>query len=262
MSWARAWIRMGVLLSMAALGSGCVGDPDGVPGPADGELSGEVLVSAAASLTDAFVDLAAAVEHAHPDVDVALNLGGSATLREQLLEGAPADVFASADPGHMDAVVAARGVIGAPRTVAHNRLIIVVPRGNPAAVTGLDAFADEDLLLGLCAPSVPCGALAREALQEAGVAPAIDTNEPDVRALLTRVVAGELDAGIVYVTDAMAADGAVDSVAIPDELQARATYPIAVLADSRSPRAAATFVAFALGAEGQRILRAHGFGLP
>ena len=177
----------------------------------------QLLVSAAASLTDAFAEVEAAFEETNPDVDVVLNLGGSSALREQLLEGAPADVFASANVSNMDQVVEAGGVAGEATTFVTNSLQIAVPRGDPAGVTGLGDFANDELLIGLCAEGVPCGEFGRQALAAAGVTASIDTNEPDVRALLTKLEAGELDAGITYMTDVISTDGGVDGIDIPDE---------------------------------------------
>jgi molybdate transport system substrate-binding protein len=225
-------------------------------------LGGEVVVSAAASLTDAFTEIESVFESANPDVDVTLNLGGSSALREQILGGAPADVFASANTSNMDQVQEAGFVAGESEVFAKNLLQIAVPSGNPAGITGLEDFARPELLIGLCAEEVPCGDFAREALAKAGVAPVIDTNEPDVRALLTKVEAGELDAGVTYVTDVASTDGAVDGVDIPDSENVVAEYPIAVLSDAPNPDAATAFVAFVLSDEGQAILTEYGFASP
>jgi molybdate transport system substrate-binding protein len=225
-------------------------------------LDGEVLVSAAASLTDVFAELEAAFESANPGVDVLLNLGSSSSLREQILEGAPADVFASANSSNMDQVVAAAEVSGEPKIFARNLLQIAVPSGNPGHITGLEDFADEELLIGLCAEDVPCGDFARVALMNAGVTPAIDTNELDVRALLTKIEAGELDAGITYMTDVLSTGGAVEGIDIPEELNVVADYPIASLAHAPNPDAAAAFVAFVLSDEAQDIFDNYGFASP
>jgi molybdate transport system substrate-binding protein len=250
----RRWYRRGGTSLIAGLIlAGCAGG--------DG-MTGEVLVSAAASLTDAFAEIETAFEQANPGVDVVLNLGPSSALREQILEGAPADVFASANTSNMDQVVEAGGVDGEPTVFVTNLLQIAVPAGNPAGVTGLGDFADDTLLIGLCAEDVPCGDFGREALTKAGVNPAIDTNEPDVRALLTKIGAGELDAGITYVTDVRSAEGEVDGVDIPDELNVVARYPIAALADARNPEDAAAFVEFVLSEGGQDILTSYGFSSP
>jgi molybdate transport system substrate-binding protein len=159
----------------------------------------------------------------------------------------------------MDQLVEAGEVDGTPEVFARNRLEIVVPAGNEAGVDGLDDFADPDLLIGLCAEEVPCGELGREALEGAGVTPAQDTDEPDVRSLLTKFEAGDLDAGIVYATDVRAAGDAVEGIEIPEEDNVIAECPIAALAGASEPAAAEAFVAFVLSAEGQAILASYGF---
>jgi len=191
-----------------------------------------------------------------------LNLAGSSALREQILEGAPADVFASANTSNMDQLAEAGEVARESQIFVRNLLQIAVPSGNPAGVTGLEDFGRDELLIGLCAEDVPCGDFAREALANAGVTPAIDTNEPDVRALLTKVEAGELDAGITYVTDVAPTDGAVDGVDIPEDVNVVADYRIAVLANAPNPDAASAFVDFVLSDEGQAILTKFGFAAP
>lgn len=224
--------------------------------------SSEVLVSAASSLTEAFTEMETAFESANPEIDVVLNIGGSSALREQILAGAPADVFASANTSNMGLVVDAGDVEGEPAIFARNRLEIAVPVGNPGNVTGLADFARGELLIGLCAESVPCGDYGRQVLQNAGVIPAVDTEEPNVRALLTKIEVGELDAGIVYETDVASTDGEVTGVGIPDSDNVHADYPIAVLAEAPNMDGAAVFLAFVLSEEGRAILANHGFVLP
>lgn len=262
----RARVRLPVvsvlLLVLAACGGADATTTTSGGGSPAGGLEGEVLVSAAASLTDAFAEFESAFEAANPGVDVVLNLGPSSGLREQILEGAPADVFASANTSNMDQVAEAGEVAGEPQIFVQNLLQIAVPVGNEAGVAGLEDFANETLLIGLCAEGVPCGDFGRQALENAGVAPSIDTNEPDVRALLTKIEAGELDAGIVYVTDVMSADRAVEGIDIPEEHNVVANYPIAVLRNAPNPDAAAAFVAFVLSDEGQAILAEFGFAAP
>ena len=225
-------------------------------------VEGELLVSAAASLTDAFAEMESAFEDANPDVDVVLNLGSSSALREQILEGAPADVFASANTSNMDQVAEAGEVAAEPEIFVTNSLQIAVPAGNPFGVTGLEDFAREELLIGLCAEDVPCGDFGRQALENAGVTPSIDTNEADVRALLTKIEAGELDAGITYVTDVLSTSGTVEGVDIPAEVNVVAEYPIATLTGAPNPGAAAAWVEFVLSEEGQAILTSYGFTSP
>ena len=189
---------------------------------------------------------------------------GFADLRihQQILAGAPADVFASASTVDMDAVVGGGDVVAAPRAFARNQLRIVVPAENPGAVTRLEDLADPSLLIGLPAPEATSGRYAAEALALAGVVPSVDSYEPDVRALLTKVATGELDAGIVFATDVAAAAGAVLGIDIPSAFQVEATYPIAVLASSPHPDTAADFVAFVLSPPGQAVLATHGFLAP
>ena len=183
-------------------------------------------------------------------------------LREQILEGAPADVFASADVANMDQIVVSDGTVGRPTIFATNRMQIAVPVGNPGEVSGLDDFGSDRLLIGLCAVGVPCGDAARTVLASARVAPAVDTNEPNVRALLTKIGAGELDAGLVYVTDVAAAADEVMGIVVPAELNVVGEYPIVVLSGGANRRGAEDFVSFVLSAAGRAILSGHGFGAP
>jgi len=224
-------------------------------------LEGDITVFAAASLTDAFTELGTTFESENQDVSVELNFGASSALREQILAGAPADVFASANTSNMDQVVEG-GAATDPENFVTNQLQIAVPAGNDAGVTGLDDFANPDLLIGLCAEEVPCGEFGREALANAGVTPSIDTNEPDVRSLLTKVEAGDLDAGIVYMTDVLAAGDTVEGIDIPADENVVATYPIATLSDDPNAEVADAFVEFVLSDEGQEILDSYGFDAP
>ena len=253
----RFFVLSGLAMILVVAFSGC-----SAAGPGGDGLEGTVLVSAAASLGNAFTDIEAAFEELHPRVDVVLNLGASSTLREQILEGAPADVFASANQSNMAMLVEAGDVAGEPTVFAHNLLQIVVPAGNPGGVTGLADFGREELLIGLCAQGAPCGEGARTALHNAGVTPVIDTAEPDVRALITKIEAGELDAAITYLTDVFAAGGSVDGVEIPEDVNVIAEYPIALLAGSTNPDAAAAFVEFVLSRDGQAILAEYRFASP
>jgi molybdate transport system substrate-binding protein len=233
-----------------------------LPSCGGGAPDGKLSVFAAASLTDAFEDLAASFEAAHPGVEVQLNLAASSSLREQILAGAPADVFASASTSDMDQLVEAGAVSGGASLFARNRITIAVPAGNPAGVTGLEDFADPALLIGLCAEEVPCGRYGRQALEAAGVTPSLDTNEPDVRSLLNKLEAGELDAGIVYATDVAAAGGTVEAIAIPAAYAVEATYPIAVLSGAPHPEMAQEFAAFVLSDEARQVLATFGFLSP
>ncbi|MGH8945941.1 MAG: molybdate ABC transporter substrate-binding protein, partial [Acidimicrobiia bacterium] len=192
-----------VVLAALVVVTACAAGPDG-----------ELLVSAASSLTDAFAEIESGFEAEHPDIDIVLNLGATSTLRRQILEGAPADVFASADTINMDQVVAADLASRRPKVFATNRLQIAVRRGNPTGLQDLSDLADPERVIGLCAVAVPCGRLARLALESAGITPSVDSEEPNVRALLTKIAAGEIDAGIVYQSDVTAENG-VEGIPIP-----------------------------------------------
>jgi molybdate transport system substrate-binding protein len=249
----------GAILLTVSCGSGA---PDaGTQNNAGTEISGEIVVFAAASLTDVFDTMAAAFETEFPGTEVQLNLAGSSTLREQILGGAPADVFASADERNMTVVDSAGELRSAPEIFAHNSLQIAVPASNPGEVTGLADLADPDLFVGICAEGVPCGDFARLVLDAADVEASIDTNEGDVRALLTKVEADELDAGIVYATD-VASSTDVAGINIPEGINIEVRYPIATLAASPNQEVAEEFVDFVLSPEGQYIVVAGGFGSP
>jgi molybdate transport system substrate-binding protein len=261
-------VRLLAVVSVPALVFAACGDNDDDASSTTAEaaadepaLEGDITVFAAASLTDAFTELGTTFESENPDVSVEFNFGASSALREQILAGAPADVFASANTSNMDQVVDG-GAATDPENFVTNQLQIAVPAGNEAGVAGLDDFASSDLLIGLCAEEVPCGEFGREALASAGVTPSVDTNEPDVRSLLTKVEAGDLDAGIVYVTDVLAAGDAVEGIDIPADENVIATYPIAALSDAANAEVADAFVAFVLSGEGQGILDSFGFDAP
>lgn len=256
-----AVILFAVLLPAALLLAACADAGRADDGAGQASSPSPVRVFAAASLTDAFGELALAFRADNPGVEVELNLAGSSSLGTQILSGAPADVLASASSAVMDDLVAA-GAAAEPVSFATNRLQIAVPSGNPAGLTGIEDFDRTELFLGLCAQPVPCGQLADAALELAGVEPAIDTREPDVRALAAKVAAGELDAGIVYTTDVLALADELDGIDLPDRSNPEADYPIAVLTDAGNPDGAAAFVAFVTSSQGRRILAAHGFGAP
>ena len=231
--------------------AGCAAAPEPEPTPG---LSGTVTVFAAASLTDSFAEVAAAFNEEYPGVEIVFSFGGSSTLATQIVEGAPADVFAAASPATMATVVDAGLATADPIAFATNILEIAVPTGNPGDVTGLSDFANSDLLIAVCAVEVPCGAAADKAFTAAGITPSIDTYEQDVKAVLSKVELGEVDAGLVYVTDVLA-NGKVDGVELSDV--GPVEYPIVSVTTNE---AATAFIAFVLSAKGQGILAAAGFG--
>jgi molybdate transport system substrate-binding protein len=225
----------------------------------DPEQARTVNVFAAASLTGALQTVGSTFEKAHPDVKAVLNFAGSPTLVQQIQQGAPADVFASADEANMQKLVDSGEVAGAPQLFARNHLEIVVPAGNPKHLVTLADLAKPGLTIALCGPTVPCGRYAADAFGKAGVAVPAASQELDVNAVLSKVAMGEADAGIVYVTDVRAAGGKVEGVAIPQSSNVTVRYPIAVVKHAPHPAAAATFVEFVLSPEGQRLLAGFGF---
>jgi molybdate transport system substrate-binding protein len=227
-----------------------------------GERGTPLNVFAAASLAESFGALERRFERDNPGVDVRLNLAGSATLAQQITEGAPADVFAAADQATMNTVVEAGLVAGEPSVFATNALTIVVPPGNPRGVRSFRDLAARDFTVVVCAPEVPCGAATEKAERAAGAELAPASEEQDVKAVLNKVVAGEADAGLVYVTDAASADDQVDSVAFPQSRQAINTYPIATVKRSAHADQARRFVDVVLGEAGRAELGKVGFGAP
>lgn len=230
--------------------------------PVEDTIDGTVTVFAAASLTDVFTELGDAFEAAHPDVTVDASFGPSGGLVTQITEGAPADVIATAATSNMEDLVDAEALDGDPVDFATNSLEIAVPAGNPGDVDGLEDLARQELVIALCGEEVPCGMFARQALDGAGVTPSIDSNEEDVRALLTKIAADEVDVGIVYRTDVAAGGNAVEGVPIPADENVTATYPIAVTAEAANPEGAQAFIAFVVSDEGQAALAEAGFGAP
>ena len=230
---------------------------------------GTVIVFAAASLTDAFKEIGTAFEAANPGTSVTLNFAGSQTLRTQIEEGAPADVFASANSDQMDVLVA-DGMIapGAPRTFLTNQLVVIVPPHNPAKVRSLLDLGRAGLKLDLAAPDVPVGAYARQAMEkmneefgdgfEARVLANVVSEEDNVKQVVTKVQLGEADAGIVYTSDAMAAPD-VGRITIPEDLNVVAQYLIAPLSEAGNPALAVSFEEYVLSADGQATLAKWGF---
>lgn len=226
-------------------------------------LAGEITVSAAASLTESFTRIGRDFEGRHPGTTVHFNFGSSGTLATQLLAGAPADVFASADTTNMDELVQAKLLDGMPATFASNRLAIVTPPGNPSGIATLADLADHGVV-SLCASTAPCGRYADQILSAAHVAIPAErvTRGQNVKATLSAVTSGDATAAIVYVSDAKAAGAQVDSVSIPDTQNVVATYPIATVASSANPRLATAFAEFVLGSTARAVLVEAGFLAP
>lgn len=256
----RRALAVGAALALTLAGCTAASAPEPTPAPTP-ELAGDLTVLAAASLTGVFEELAAEFGADHPGVTVTLSFGGSSALAEQIVSGAPADVFASANEPTMQSVVDA-GLAADPSVFATNTLEIVVPAGNPGEVTTLADLARPELVVALCDPAVPCGSAAEKLLVAEGVAASVDTLEEDVRAVLTKVALGEVDAALVYRTDVLEAGSDVEGIEVPAAADIVNRYPIAALAGSGSPEAAAAFVAFVRSPRGAAVLAAAGFGAP
>ena len=238
-----------VPLAAACGGSGCQGISCAQPMP-------RAIVFAASSLKAPFDEIAKQLRVS--PIDVRFNYAGTQTLTSQLTQGAPADVFASADTTHMTTAVQAGLIHGSPTIFAHNRLQIAVAKGNPKGIHSLADLARNGLVVVLADPSVPAGKYAQQALAKAGVTIRPASLELQVTAVLTKVALGEADAGIVYVSD-VKTNGNVEGVTIPDSYNVVADYPIAILKHAQDPSAAGAFVRMVLSSAGQSILTAHGF---
>jgi molybdate transport system substrate-binding protein len=248
--------------------SACAGSSDAAAGSSSaassssGDLTGTLTVFAAASLTEVFGGLGDQLKKQNPRLDVHFNFAGSSALATQLTQGAPADVFASANAKQMSLVTAAGLQAADPTIFTENVLEIAVPKGNPGKVTGLADFADPDLTLAVCAPDVPCGAAAQAVFADAGIAAEPDTQEEDVKAALTKVQLGEVDAALVYATDVRAAGSDVEGIPFPEAEKEINSYPICTLEAASNPVAAKAFMDLVLSGEGQKALADAGFRAP
>jgi len=234
---------------------------------------GALTIFAAASLTEAFTDIAGAYQAVHPGVQITFNFAGSQQLAQQLVQGAPADVFASANQAQMEAVVASGRIApSSPRVFTRNRLVVIYPKENPAGLANIIDLAKPGVKLVLAAKEVPVGGYSlqflEKASQPAGYGPGfidqamanVVSYEENVRAVYSKVALGEADAGIVYATDIPKDDpDGVGQIDIPAEWNLTAAYPFAVISDSATPELAASFVEFVLSTEGQGILAMYGF---
>lgn len=256
--------RFAALASLLALAvSACGGAiQPASPAPSASSLAGTLTVFAASSLTDVFRKAAEQLRARHPGTDYVFNFGSSSTLATQILNGAPADVFACADETNMQKIVDAQLSPAAPAFFVGNRLQIAVGPGNPRRITGLADVARPGLVVVLAGPTVPAGRYALEALQKTGVTITPMSQEVDVRAVLNKVALGEADAGIVYVTDVRSAAARVTGVDIPEQHQVIARYPITVVKGARHPGLATAFVEHLLSDDGQRLFAEFGFSRP
>jgi molybdate transport system substrate-binding protein len=226
-----------------------------------GPAGGTITVYAASSLTGAFNKIAKAFELANPGVHVKFSFGASSTLATQITSGAPADVFASASPKNMTSVVQA-GDAASSANFAKNAMEIAAAPGNPAHVTAVPDLAKSSVKVALCEPTVPCGSVALQVFKNANVTVHAVSLEQDVKSTLAKIELGEVDAGVVYVTDVLSAGAKVVAVPIPDSLNASTEYPIAALTHSAQSALAQRFVAFVTSSAGQAVLQAAGFQHP
>ena len=253
-----------------ALAAGCGGSGDDTssgsgsgssPSASSGGVSGTVTVFAAASLTETFTTLGTQFEAAHPGTTVRFNFGASSALAESINQGAPADVFASASPKNMQQVVDGGGASDS-KTFADNVMQIAVPPDNPGNVSQLSDLTRSGLKVALCQPQVPCGTVAAQVFRNAKITVKPVTEGADVKAVLTAVQLGEVDAGVVYKTDVQAAGTKVKGIEIPADQNASTSYPIAALAKAPNSAGAAAFVDYVLSDDGEKVLSQAGFTAP
>ncbi|TIC81990.1 molybdate ABC transporter substrate-binding protein [Nocardioides sp. GY 10127] len=251
------------LTGLAACSSGSSStDASGSTDSSTDSSSGQVdlTILAAASLTESFTTLADDFEKAHPDVHVTLSFDSSATLASQALDGAPADLLATADTTTMDSATDA--LDDAPEIFASNTLTMVVPADNPAGITDFADAVDGDATYVACVETAPCGSLWAAISKEEGVTSQPASLEVDVKSVLQKVTSDEADAGFVYVTDAAAAGDAVQTFTVPGAEDHVTSYPIAPLTQSEHPTLARKFIELVMSAEGQKVLADAGFSAP
>ena len=224
--------------------------------------SGDVVVFAASSLTEAFTEMGTAFKAVNPDANVTFNFAGSGDLVTQITQGAPADVFVSADDTNMKKLTDATEAAGDPVAIARNSMEMLVEKGNPKAIATVADLAKPDTIVVLCAETVPCGKTAAAVLANAGITVTPASLEDKVKGVVTKVSAGEADAGIVFVTDVNSAGDGAEGVKIPDDINVISNYPIVVTKEATNPEAAQAFIDFVAGDAGQAILAKYGFLAP
>jgi len=254
-----ALAAVGLLLAGCGSSDTRASDQTGTTAPPEART---LTVLAAASLTDAFTALEKKFEADHPGVDVQLSFDGSSALVQQITNGAPADVFASADENNMKKVTDAGLADGTPEIFATNQLMIAAPPDNPAKIASFADLAKDGVVVVVCAPQVPCGAATEKVEQATGVTLKPVSEEQNVKAVLTKVRSGDADAGVVYVTDVNSAGDKVKGIEFPESAQAINSYPIAALKDAPQAGLAKEFVELVRGAAGKAELTRVGFVVP
>lgn len=265
----RITLSLTVVAAAGLLLAGCGSPSTSIAAPATAAttassaltLSGTVNVFAAASLKEAFTTLGKQFEAVHPDTKVVFSFGSSSGLATQINAGAPADVFASASTKNMDQVVKAAAATS-PTDFASNVMEIAVPSTNPAGVTQLSDLAKSDVKVALCQKAVPCGVTAANVLSKAQLTVTPVTQEVDVKSVLAKVTLGEVDAGVVYVTDVRAAGTKVKGIVIPADVNASTKYPIVTLTKAPNKATAQAFTDYVLSGDGATVLTAAGFAKP
>jgi molybdate transport system substrate-binding protein len=255
-------LAVALAAALTATACGSNGGGAATPGNPSKKIAGTVTVFAAASLTESFTRIGKGFEAANPGTRVKLSFAGSSALAQQIDQGAPADVFASASPANVKQVVDAGLAAGQPTVFVRNQLVIAVPKGNAKRISGVKDLAAPGVKVALCAQQVPCGAAARQALNTAGVKVTPVTLEQDVKAALTKVKLGEVDAALVYRTDVRAAAADVDGVEFAESAGAVNDYPIVTLAKAPNPVAAKAFVAYVLSDAARTVFDQAGFAKP
>ncbi|MDO8389865.1 MAG: molybdate ABC transporter substrate-binding protein [Actinomycetota bacterium] len=249
-------------LVLCSLFAAACSDDNGAPTTTAPGTTGDVVVLAASSLTEAFTEIGDAFTAANPEANVTFSFAGSSDLVTQISEGAPADVFVSADDATMAKITDAALNATDPVVMARNSFAIIVEQGNPKGIATVADLADPDLVVVLCAGSVPCGKGAVAILANAAVTVTPKSLEDKVKGVVTKVTAGEADAGIVFVTDVQAAGSAAEGVDIPADVNVISNYPIVVTKDAQHADAAQAFIDFVTSADGQAILATYGFLAP
>ena len=250
-------VRSAALLPvLAVLATACGGSNSSSGGNSGSGSPTEIKVFAAASLTAAFTKIGQEYTAANPNTRVTFNFAGSQALATQIQQGAPADVFASADTTNMNKV---KDLVDTPQNFAGNLLQIIVAKGNPKGIKGLSDLSRSDLKVVLAAPDVPAGKYARQALDAQHITVKPVSLEDNVKAVVTKVSLGEADAGIVYVTDVTAGGEKVEGVDIPNDQNVPATYPIATVKASGHQSQAQAFVEMVRSDQGQQVLKSYGF---
>jgi molybdate transport system substrate-binding protein len=254
--------RIPVILAalVAAAAAGC-SSSSSTPSTSSSPSTGTITVFAAASLMQTFTQIGKQFEAAHKGDTVKFSFGPSSGLATEITSGAPADVFASASPATMDVVTKA-GDAASPQTFAKNSMEVAVPPANPAKVTSVTDLAKSSVKVALCQPQVPCGAVAAQVFKNAGITVKPVTLEADVDSVVTQVETGNVDAGMVYVTNVLSAGSKMKGITIPAADNASTLYPIATISSSKHKSEAQAFVNYVLSPAGQQVLTAAGFGKP